>query len=113
MIDTLGRVIQFNYSSTSLVSITPPAGTTATFGYQTVTMNTNFTNSVENVGLSFSGISSVTCENRPPYSFTYSGYGMIYGVGWSSGGITGSVTFNYPTGGEFLSGGPTFCIGSA
>jgi len=49
IVDTLGRVISFNYgqwpapSSTSLSSITTPAGT-INFGYQNVTMNYNFLN---------------------------------------------------------------------
>jgi RHS repeat-associated protein len=108
--DTLGRVIQFNYAGTGLSSISPPSGTGATFTYQTVTMNTDFQNGIltENVGSSFLGISGVTAPNRPPYAFTYSGYGMIYNVAWASGGITGSVNFNYPTGGEQLMMGPTF-----
>lgn len=48
IVDTLGRVIQFHYgewpapSSTSLSSITTPTGT-VTLGYQTVTMNYNYT----------------------------------------------------------------------
>ena len=47
IVDTLGRVIQFNYgqwpapTSTSLSSISTPAGT-ITFGYQSVTMNYSF-----------------------------------------------------------------------
>jgi RHS repeat-associated protein len=108
--DTLGRVIQFNYSGTTLMSVNPPSGTGATFNYQTVSMNANFQNEIltENVGSSFQGISAVTAANRPPYSFTYSGYGMIYNVAWASGGITGSVAFNYPTGGEELMMGPSF-----
>ncbi len=107
--DTLGRVIQFNYSGTTLISVNPPSGTPATFNYQTVSMNTDFQNvTVENVGANFQGINSMTSANRPPATFTYSGYGMIYNVGWASGGLTGSVAFNYPTGGEALTGGPTF-----
>lgn len=108
--DTLGRVIQFNYAGTTLMSVNPPSGSPMNFNYQTVTMNTNFQNEIltENVGASFYGISGVTAPNRPPYTFTYSGYGMIYNVAWASGGLTGSVNFNYPTGGEELYSGPKF-----
>jgi hypothetical protein len=110
VVDTLGRVIQFSYSGTSLIAINPPAGFSATLSYETVTMNTNFQNEivVENVASSFQGVSNLTAGNRPPYTFTYSGYGMIYGINWSSGGVNGSVTYNYPTGGEELYAGPTF-----
>ncbi|HKR58723.1 MAG TPA: hypothetical protein VJS64_03230, partial [Pyrinomonadaceae bacterium] len=110
VVDSLGRVIQFAYSGTSLISINPPSGYAASFSYQTVTMNTNFQNEivVENVGSSFQGVSTLTAGYRPPYTFTYSGYGLIYGISWSSGGQSGSVTYNYPTGGEELYAGPTF-----
>jgi RHS repeat-associated protein len=110
VVDTLGRVIQFVYSGTNLTSINPPSGYAATFSYQTVTMNTNFQNEivVENVGSSFQGVSTLAAGYRPPYTFTYSGYGLIYSINWSSGGQSGSVTYNYPTGGEELYAGPTF-----
>jgi RHS repeat-associated protein len=115
IVDTLGRVIQFNYGewpappgSTLLTSISTPTGG-VTFGYQTVTMNQNFQDViVENAPVSFSGISSVTIPQRPAYSFSYSGYGMIYNISLASAGGNASVTYNYPLGGEALNGGPTF-----
>ncbi len=97
--DTLGRVIQFNYSSdlgNRLIGISPPTGYATSFSYQTVTMNTNFANPIENVGSSFLGISGITAPNRPPYQLSYSGYGMVYGLSWSSSGISGGVSYNYP-----------------
>jgi len=107
IVDTLGRVISFNYgqwpapSSTSLSSITTPTGTVS-LGYQTVTMNTNFllNNPIENAPASFSAISSVTIPQRPTCNFTYSGYGMIYNIVATSGGGTATVTYDYPQGGE-------------
>ena len=107
IVDTLGRVISFNYgqwpapSSTSLSSITTPAGTVS-LGYQTVTMNYNFLNGpiVENALTNFSAVSSVTIPAKPSYSFSYSGYGMIYNIAAASGGGTATVTYDYPLGGE-------------
>jgi hypothetical protein len=115
IVDTLGRVIQFNYGewpappgSTLLTSISTPTGG-VTLGYQTVTMNHNFQNViVENAPVSFSAVSSVTIPQRPTYSFSYSGYGMIYNISLATGGGNASVTYNYPLGGEALNGGPTF-----
>jgi RHS repeat-associated protein len=115
IVDTLGRVIQFNYgqwpapTSTSLSSITTPAGT-ITFGYQSVTMNYSFPTAVavENAPASFYAVSSIAIPARPTYSFNYSGYGMIYNTSVASQGGTASVTYNYPMGGEDLYGGPTF-----
>jgi RHS repeat-associated protein len=115
IVDTLGRVIQFNYGewpappgSTLLTSISTPTGS-VTFNYQTVTMNQNFQDViVENAPVSFSAISSVTIPQRPTHSFSYSGYGMIYSISLSTGGGNASVTYNYPLGGEALNGGPTF-----
>ena len=115
IVDTLGRVIQFNYgewpapTSTSLSSITTPAGT-ITFGYQSVTMNYSFLMAVavENAPTSFYAVSSIAIPARPTYSFGYSGYGMIYNTSVASQGGTASVTYNYPLGGEDLFGGPTF-----
>jgi hypothetical protein len=114
IVDTLGRVIQFNYggwpapSSTSLNSISTPTGT-VTLGYQTVTTNLNFpTDSVivENAPASFYGVSSVTIPSKPTYQFSYSGYGMIYNISASTFGGTATVTYDYPLGGEeiFLRG---------
>ncbi len=113
IVDTLGRVIQFNYGNgpdpTSLNTITSPLGT-VTFGYQTVTMNYNFVNApiVDNAPESFYGVSSVSTTGGPQYGFTFSGYGMIYTTSVVSGGGTATVTYNYPTGGEQIVGGPTF-----
>ncbi|HXF39109.1 MAG TPA: RHS repeat-associated core domain-containing protein [Blastocatellia bacterium] len=116
IVDTLGRVIQFNYGqwpappgSTLLTSISTPAGG-VTFGYQTVTMNYSFLSAVavENAPTSFSAVSSVTIPQRPTYNLSYSGYGMAYSVSAVSGGGTASVSYNYPMGGEDLFGGPTF-----
>ncbi|HLF84279.1 MAG TPA: hypothetical protein VI837_08905, partial [Blastocatellia bacterium] len=116
IVDTLGRVINFNYGewpappgSTLLTSISTPAGS-VTFGYQTVTMNYDFLNEpiVDNAPATFSGVSSVTIPARPTYNFSWSGYGMIYGVSAVSGGGTATVTYNYPLGGEQIIGGPTF-----
>jgi len=109
IVDTLGRVIQFNYgewpapTSTSLSSITTPAGT-ITFGYQSVTMNYSFLMAVavENAPTSFYAVSSIAIPARPTYSFGYSGYGMIYNTSVASQGGTASVTYNYPLGGEDL-----------
>lgn len=107
IVDTLGRVIQFNYgewpapSSTSLSSITTPTGTVA-LGYQSVTMNPNFqlSNPIENMPSSFSAVSAVTMPQRPTCNFTYSGYGMIYNIVATSGGGTATVTYDYPQGGD-------------
>jgi RHS repeat-associated protein len=115
IVDTLGRVIQFNYgqwpapSSTSLSSISTPTGT-VTFNYQSVTMNYSFLSAtaVENAPASFYGISGLTIPQRPTYSFSYSGYGMIYSASAVSGGGTATVSYDYPMGGEDLNGGPTF-----
>ncbi|MEK6301164.1 MAG: RHS repeat-associated core domain-containing protein [Acidobacteriota bacterium] len=116
IVDTLGRVISFNYGewpappgSTRLTSIRTPTGG-VTFGYQTVTMNHNFQNEiiVENAPASFPAISSVTIPQRPTYQFSYSGYGMIYNISLASAGGNATVTYNYPLGGEELYGGPTF-----
>jgi len=116
IVDTLGRVINFNYGewpappgSTLLTSISTPAGG-VTFGYQTVTMNYNFLNEpiVDNAPASFSAVSSVTAPGRPTFNFSYSGYGMIYGVSAVSGGGTATVSYNYPLGGEEIIGGPMF-----
>jgi hypothetical protein len=112
IVDTLGRVIQFNYeayNSTNLTSISGPNGG-VTFNYQTVTMNTNFQNGivVQNQPASFSAVSSVTIPALPQYQFSYSGYGMIYQIVASSAGGNGTMTYNYPLGGEALNGGPTF-----
>jgi hypothetical protein len=67
IVDTLGRVIQFNYgqwpapTSTSLSSISTPTGT-VTFDYQNVTMNYSFLSAaaVENAPASFYGVSGLT-----------------------------------------------------
>jgi RHS repeat-associated protein len=108
IVDTLGRVIQFNYgewpapSSTSLSSITTPTGT-VTLGYQTVTMNPNFLlsdNPIENMPSSFSAVSSVAIPQRPTCSFTYSGWGMMNNIVATSGGGTATVTYDYPQGGD-------------
>jgi len=107
IVDTLGRVIQFNYgewpapSTTSLSSITTPTGGVA-LGYQTVTMNPNFmlSNPIENMPSSFSAISSVSLPVKPTYAFTYSGYGMIYNILAGSGGGTANVSYDYPQGGD-------------
>ena len=115
IVDTLGRVIQFNYgqwpapTSTSLSSITTPAGT-ITFGYQSVTMNYSFLTAVavENAPASFYAVTGIAIPARPTYSFVYSGYGMIYNTSVASQGGTASVSYNYPMGGEDLFGGPTF-----
>jgi hypothetical protein len=115
IVDTLGRVIQFNYgqwpapTSTSLSSITTPTGT-ITLSYQNVTMNYSFPNivAVENAPASFYGVSGLSIPQRPTYSFGYSGYGMIYSTSLASAGGNATVTYNYPLGGEDLYGGPTF-----
>jgi RHS repeat-associated protein len=115
IVDTLGRVISFNYgqwpapSSTSLSSISTPAGT-VTLNYQNVTMNYNYLlgNPVENAPASFYGISSATIPAKPTYSFSYSGYGMIYNLSAASAGGTATVTYDYPLGGEELIGTPMF-----
>jgi len=115
IVDTLGRVIQFNYgqwpapTSTSLSSITTPTGT-ITFGYQSVTMNYSFpaAAAVENAPASFYAVTGIAIPARPTYSFGYSGYGMVYNTSVASQGGTASVTYNYPMGGEDLYGGPTF-----
>ena len=107
IVDTLGRVIQFNYgewpapSSTSLSSISTPTGG-VTLGYQTVTMNPNFllSNPIENMPSTFSAVSSVTIPQRPTSSFTYSGWGMIYNIVAASQGGTATVTYDYPQGGD-------------
>jgi RHS repeat-associated protein len=104
VVDTLGRVIQFHYdtpNSTNLTSITTPAGTVS-LGYQTVTMNPNFllSNPIENMPSTFSAVSSVTIPVKPTYTFTYSGYGMIYNIVATSGGGTATVTYDYPQGGD-------------
>jgi RHS repeat-associated protein len=108
IVDTLGRVIQFNYgewpapSSTSLSSISSPTGG-VTLGYQTVTMNPNFLrtdNLIENMPSTYSAVSSVTIPQRPTYNFTYSGWGMIYNIVATSGGGTATVTYDYPQGGN-------------
>lgn len=118
VVDTLGRVISFNYGewpqppgSTNLTSITTPAGN-VTFSYQTVTMNYNFLNEpiVENAPATFAAVSSVSVPQRPTYNFSYSGYGMAYGVTAVSGGGMATVTYNYPLGGEQIIGGPTFTL---
>src|SRR5262249_24926854 len=46
------------------------------------------------------------------YGFTYSGYGMIYSASVVSAGGTATVTYNYPTGGEEIIGGPVFTQGT-
>ena len=112
IVDTMGRVIQFNYdayNSTNLTSISTPTGG-VTLNYQTVTMNVNFQNEiiVENAPATFSAITSATIPGRPSYQFTYSGYGMIYSVVATSDGGTATVTYNYPLGGEELYAGPSF-----
>jgi hypothetical protein len=116
IVDTLGRVIQFNYGewpappgSTLLTSITTPTGG-VTFNYQTVTMSHNFQNEiiVENAPASFSGISTITSFGKPTYGFSYSGYGMIYNIVATSAGGTATVTYDYPLGGEELFAGPKF-----
>jgi RHS repeat-associated protein len=104
VVDTLGRVIEFNYdayNSTNLTSITTPTGTVS-LGYQTVTMNPNFllSNPIENMPSSFSAVSSVTIPQRPTCAFTYSGYGMIYNIVATSAGGTAAVTYDYPQGGD-------------
>jgi RHS repeat-associated protein len=115
IVDTLGRVIQFNYGewpappgSIRLTSISTPTGSVS-FGYQTVTMNHNFQNViVENAPASFPAVTSVTVPQRPTYNFSYSGYGMIYSISLATGGGNATVTYNYPLGGEELYGGPAF-----
>ena len=116
IVDTLGRVINFNYGewpappgSTLLTSISGPGGG-VTFNYQTVTMNYTFLSAVavENAPATFSGISSITSFGKPTYNFSYSGYGMIYNIVATTAGGTASVTYNYPMGGEELGSGPTF-----
>jgi RHS repeat-associated protein len=115
IVDTLGRVIQFNYGQwpapdpTSLSSITSPLGT-VTFGYQTVTMNYNFVNApiIDSAPATFYGVTGVSTTGGPQYGFTYSGYGMIYSASITSAGGTATVTYNYPTGGEEIIGGPVF-----
>jgi hypothetical protein len=88
IVDTLGRVIQFNYGygSATPSSISTPTGT-VNLSYQTVTMNYYFVaNTVENAPDSFYGVSSVTIPQRPTYTFSYSGYGMIYNISAASCG---------------------------
>ncbi|MEK6410559.1 MAG: hypothetical protein AABN34_26845 [Acidobacteriota bacterium] len=116
IVDTLGRVIQFNYGewpappgSTRLTSIATPTGG-VTFNYQTVTMDHNFQNEivVQNAPASFSGISTITSSGKPTYGFSYSGYGMIYNIVATTAAGTATVTYDYPLGGEELYGGATF-----
>jgi RHS repeat-associated protein len=116
IVDTLGRVITFNYGewpappgSTLLTSISTPAGS-VTFSYQAVTMNYNFLNQpiVENAPATFSAVTNITIPAKPTYNFSYSGYGMIYSTSAVSGGGTATVAYNYPLGGEEIIGQPTF-----
>src|SRR5438128_8267762 len=72
-------------------------------------MNTNFQGVVvQNQPTSFSAVSSLTVPARPQYQFTYSGYGMIYQIAASSAGGSGTMSYDYPLGGEVLYGVPTF-----
>jgi hypothetical protein len=72
IVDTLGRVIQFNYgqwpapTSTSLSSISTPTGTVSV-SYQSVAMNYYYVlgNTVENAPASFYGVSCLTIPQRP------------------------------------------------
>jgi RHS repeat-associated protein len=103
IVDTLGRVIQFNYGygSATPSSIGTPTGT-VNLSYQMVPMNYYYVlgNTVENAPASFYAVSSVTIPQRPTYTFSYSGYGMIYSTSAASAGGTATVTYNYPLGGE-------------
>jgi hypothetical protein len=63
---------------------------------------------VQNQPASFSAVSSLTIPVCPSYQFSYSGYGMMYQTVASSAGGTGTITFDYPLGGEALYSGPTF-----
>ncbi|MBI3651315.1 MAG: RHS repeat protein [Acidobacteria bacterium] len=127
--DTLGRVVQFNYDSSShLTSIVAPgfggtstnpvSQTIAQFDYQTVNVTTNFS------GLSIERWPSSSTTSylkhiyfpatNNGYLFTYSGYGMIYNVSMrrgmsingqgviSDGTENAAVAFNYPTSGSTL-----------
>jgi YD repeat-containing protein len=110
IVDTLGRVIRFNYeayNSTDLTSISMSGGTIM-FRYQAVMMNVNFNVSTENVPESFSGLSSITVLSGLQYQFSYSGYGMIYSVTAGANGRSGTISFDYPMGGEYLQDVPTF-----
>jgi len=116
IVDTLGRVISFNYGewpsppgSNLLTSINTPTGGVI-FNYQSVTLNHSFQNeiTVENAPESFYAVRSITVPARPVYNFSYSGYGMIYSISAGSAGGTATVTYDYPLGGEQLFGMPTF-----
>jgi hypothetical protein len=122
--DTLGRVIQFNYTSNSLTSVTEPAqgsGTTTlmNFYYSSHTLNYNFSGLTPNLtgpNSSSTVLSTVVNPNTGTGQvYTYSGYGMISSVsinrqmaGINSGVQSASVSFNYPAGGTLLTDAPAF-----
>ncbi|HEY6330206.1 MAG TPA: RHS repeat-associated core domain-containing protein [Blastocatellia bacterium] len=122
--DTLGRVVDFVYSGTSLSSVTAPAegsGTTTlmNFYYSTHTLSYNFK------GLTpyFTGPNSTstvltTVVNPNTNSgcvYNYSGYGMIDNIsinrqmgGNDSGIQSASVSLNYPSGSSQVTSAPAF-----
>jgi RHS repeat-associated protein len=114
--DTLGRIVQFNYTGTSLTSVTEPAvgsGTTTLldFYYGSQTLSYNFSGlTVSFPGTNSTGSLLTTVENpntNTGYVYTYSGYGMIDSVsinrqmnGANSGVQSASYSFNYPASGS-------------
>lgn len=115
VIDTLGRVIQFNYNSNTgldLTSVSAPGGGALSLSYQSVSLYKNFQTSeggpaqVENAPTSFNAIKTVGSIHS--YQFTYSNWGMIYNI--SIDGGSANMSFDYPLGAPYeeLSSIPQF-----
>ncbi len=83
--DPLAREINFNYSGSSLTSITQLWGavthTWATFGYSNLTVQTNFTGLVVDGpqnGTTISVLTQVGLDDGSRYNFAYTSWGQVY-----------------------------------
>jgi RHS repeat-associated protein len=134
--DTLGRYIQFNYSSGDLVSITAPAYASQSdreairFYYEDMTVSTSFqgfcSTCIHGGGtthvLRYVYVPGDTANTGTGYRYDYSAYGMIYQISQrremtinsttkaltSYGSEAALTTYNYPTTASSLTDVPAY-----
>jgi RHS repeat-associated protein len=125
--DTLGRIITFNYDSSSApklqtITVTPPGGTAKTvayFNWGTVALNYNFSLSVKDSVASGTQVNVLTSCAYPnsagtasglSYSFTYGDWGIVNKIARvsASGTLRSYVRYDYPSATAALSDHPAY-----